>query len=91
MNKQDLAAVLAEKHGLTKSLALEVVESLVDTVVEQVAKGGKVSLSGLGTFGVQETKARDGRNPQTGKAIKIEASRRVKFQVAAGFKTAVKQ
>ncbi len=91
MNKQELVSLLADKHGMTKSAMTEVVESLVDTVVEHVAKGEKVALAGLGTFEVKQTAARTGRNPQTGESLQIAASRSPKFKAAAGFKDAVKK
>ena len=86
MNKRDLAERLAEDHELTGRFAPEVVESMFSMITSAVQKGEEVSLFGFGTFKVAERAARKGRNPQTGEAVKIAASKTVKFKPATSLK-----
>ena len=71
MNKTELVAAVAEKTGLTKKDAEKALAAVVETVKEVVAKEEKVQLIGFGTFEARKRNARTGKNPQTGKAIKI--------------------
>ena len=80
MNKTELTSAVAAKAGITKVDAGKAVAAFVDTVKEELAKGGKITLVGFGTFSVQERPARDGRNPRTGKSIKIAAKKVAKFK-----------
>lgn len=80
MNKTELTSAVAAKAGITKVDAGKAVAAFVDTVKEELAKGGKVTLVGFGTFSVQNRPARDGRNPRTGKSIKIAAKKVAKFK-----------
>ena len=89
MNKQELAAVVAAKSGLTKVDAEKAVKAFVEAVVEEVAKKGAVRLVGFGTFEARERAARTGRNPQTGKAIEIAATTVPAFKAGKAFKAAV--
>ena len=73
MNKATLVDYVAGKTGLTKKAVSEAVEALVEAVVSTVKKGDTVTLTGFGTFKASKRKARNGRNPQTGAAIKIPA------------------
>ena len=75
MNKTELVAAIAEKTGLTKKDAEGAVKALTDTVAEQLKAGDKIQLVGFGTFEVAERAARTGKNPQTGEAINIPASK----------------
>ena len=84
MNKTELIAAMAEKAGLTKVDAGKALNAYVDSVKEQLAKGEKVSLVGFGTFSVVKRPARTGRNPRTGKAIKIAAKKSAKFKAGKG-------
>ena len=84
MNKTELIAAMAEKAGLTKVDAGKALNAYVDVVKEQMAKGEKVSLVGFGTFSVGSRPARTGRNPRTGKAIKIAAKKSAKFKAGKG-------
>lgn len=86
MTKTELIAAIAEKAELPKSTVTQALGALSDTIVESLRKGEKVSWSGLGIFDVSERAARTGRNPQTGAAIKIAASKGVKFKAAKAFK-----
>ena len=83
MNKTELVAAMAEKAGMTKVDAGKALNAYVDVVKEQLAKGGKVSLIGFGTYSVVNRPARTGRNPRTGKTIKIAAKKVVKFKAAS--------
>jgi nucleoid DNA-binding protein len=89
MTKSQLVEQLAEKAALTKQQANQVLESLVDLVVAHVKAGDPVKIPGLGTFKKRETKARTGRNPQTGQEIQIPARKKAAFTVAKSFKEAV--
>ena len=89
MTKTDLIAAVAEKTGLKKKDAEAAVAAVLSTVAENLAKGEKVSLVGFGTFEVKERAARDGRNPFTGEAIKIAASKRPIFTAGKALKDQV--
>ena len=80
MNKTELVAAIAEKAGLSKKDAEGAVKAFTDTVAEQLKAGEKIQLVGFGTFEVAERAARTGKNPQTGEAIKIPASKAPKFK-----------
>ncbi|MCR5526338.1 MAG: HU family DNA-binding protein [Lachnospiraceae bacterium] len=89
MNKQELTAKVAEKAQISKKQAAEVIDAFTASVTEAVAGGDKVQLIGFGTFELSERAARTGRNPQTGKEIKIEASKSMKFKAGKAVKDAV--
>lgn len=80
MNKTELIAAMAEQAGLSKKDAEKALKAFTDVVADELKKGGKVQLVGFGTFEVSERGAREGRNPQTGKAMKIKASKSPKFK-----------
>jgi DNA-binding protein HU-beta len=84
MNKTELIAAMAEKAGLTKVDAGKALNAYVDVVKEQLAKGDKITLIGFGTFSVVNKPARTGRNPRTGKSIKIAAKKSAKFKAGKG-------
>ena len=84
MNKTELASAMAAKAGLTTVDAGKAIAAFVDTVKEELAKGNKITLVGFGTFSVQNRPARDGRNPRTGKNIKIAAKKVAKFKAGKG-------
>ena len=89
MNKADLVAKVAEKAGLTKKDAEKAINAMVASIQEALVKKDKVQLIGFGTFEVKERAARAGRNPQTGEAIKIAASKAPVFKVGKALKDAV--
>ena len=89
MNKTELISAVAEKAGLSKKDSEAAVKALVETVTEELKKGEKVQLVGFGTFEVSERAAREGRNPQTGKVMKIKASKAPKFKAGKALKDAV--
>ncbi len=86
MNTNDLAKVVADKHGVTEKQAQGVLKGLLDGIAEAVATGEEVSLPGFGKFKVKDMPERDGRNPATGAAITIAASRKVAFTPAKALK-----
>lgn len=89
MTKAQLVAKLAEAGEVSKKQADEILNTLIDTVIKTVKKGESVKVTGLGIFRLRKMKARMGRNPQTGEAIKIPARKKVGFSVAKSFKDAV--
>ena len=89
MTKSQLVQRLAEAAELNKRQADAVLQKLVDITVGSVRKGDPVKIPGLGTFRKVQTKARMGRNPQTGEQIKIPARKKVRFSVAKTFREAV--
>ena len=86
MNKTELVAAIAEKAELSKKDAEGAVKAFTDTVAEQLKAGEKIQLVGFGTFEVAERAARTGKNPQTGEAIKIPASKAPKFKAGKALK-----
>ena len=91
MNKSELIAAVAAKAGLTKKDAEKAVSAFIETVKATVAKKKKVQLIGFGTFLVKERSARMGRNPKTGAAMKIKASKTVGFKAGAALKETAKK
>lgn len=89
MNKTDLVAAMAEQAGVSKKDAEKTLKAFTDVVADELKKGGKVQLVGFGTFEVSERAAREGRNPQTGKAMKIAASKAPKFKAGKALKDMV--
>ncbi len=84
-----LIAEIAEKHELSKKAATELFSDFIELTVKNLKKGNKVRLTGLGILQVRKRAARMGRNPATGEAIKIKASKKVAFRVAKDLKEAV--
>ena len=89
MNKTELVAAMAEQAGISKKDAEAALKAFTDTVSKELKKGGKVQLVGFGTFETSTRAARTGRNPQTGKEIKIAASTAAKFKPGKALKDAV--
>jgi len=90
MNKQELIAKVAKDADLSKSVAEKAVNTLIETIKASLKKGNKVILLGFGTFSVSKRKARKGRNPQTGEAIKIPARKVPRFTAGRGLKDSIK-
>ena len=84
-----VAAELAEKTGMTKKDATGALDDFIGLVVKHLKKGNKVRITGLGILQVRNRPARMGRNPATGEAIKIKASKKVAFRVAKDLKEAI--
>ncbi len=89
MNKTDLVTAMARETNLTKKDVEAVLKSFINVVSDELSKGGKIQLVGFGTFEVSERAAREGRNPQTGEAMEIKASRAPKFKAGKALKDAV--
>ena len=89
MNKSELVSKLAEKTELSKKDAEKALNSFVEIVTEELAAQGKVQIVGFGSFDVKERPARSGRNPQTGKKIKIAASKAPVFKAGKALKDSV--
>ncbi len=84
-----VAAELAEKHEMSKKAVGELLGAFVDLTVKHLKKGNKVRVTGLGIFQVRKRQARMGRNPATGEAIKIKASKKLAFRAAKEVKDAI--
>ena len=89
MNKTELVAAVAEQAEISKKDAEKALKAFVDVVTEQLKSGDKVQLVGFGTFEVSERAAREGRNPQTGKTMKIAACKAPKFKAGKALKDAI--
>lgn len=89
MNKTDLIDGMAENAGISKAAAKKALESFLENVEKSLKKGDRVSLVGFGSWSVSKRAAREGRNPQTGKTIKIAAKNVVKFKAGADLQKAV--
>ncbi len=90
MNKEELVKEISKKSKVSQKAAADILAATIDTVQKTVAKGKKVTLVGFGTFEARKRKARTGRNPQTGAAIKIAAKTVPAFSAGKKFKDAVK-
>ena len=90
MTKTDLIGKMAKDAKVTKAAAAKALDSFVDGIKKSLKKGEKVTLIGFGTFSVTQRKARKGRNPQTGKEIKIPARKAPKFSAGKALKDGVK-
>jgi DNA-binding protein HU-beta len=89
MNKSDLIDGMAEDAGITKAAAKKALESFLGNVEGSLKKGNRVSLVGFGSWSVSRRAAREGRNPQTGKTIKIAAKNVVKFKAGSDLSSSV--
>jgi DNA-binding protein HU-beta len=88
-NKRDLVAALAEQHHLSKRASQKMLDDLIGLITKHLKKGERVKITGLGILQVRKRAARMGRNPATGEAIKIKASKKVAFRATKGLKMAV--
>ena len=89
MSTRQLAATLAEKHELSNKAANAILEDMIAVITKQLKKGVRIRLNGLGILQVRKRAARMGRNPATGEAIKIKASKKVAFRASKELKEAV--
>ncbi len=89
MNKTELIDAMAADAGITKAAAKKALESFLGNVEKTLKGGGRVSLVGFGSWSVSRRAAREGRNPQTGKTIKIAAKNVVKFKAGADLSSSV--
>jgi DNA-binding protein HU-beta len=90
MNKSDLISKMATDAKVTKAQAQAALNSFITATTDALKKGDKLILVGFGTFSVTKRAARTGRNPRTGKEIKIAAKKVVKFKAGADLSTKVK-
>jgi len=90
MNKGELIEAVAKDAGISKALAGKVLDSAIDAITRSLSSGDRVALVGFGTFSVSARKARSGRNPQTGKEIRIPATKVAKFKAGNKLVQAVK-
>jgi DNA-binding protein HU-beta len=86
---KNLAAEISESHELPKSRAEAMLTSTIDSIAKHLKKGAKVRIVGLGILQVRKRAARMGRNPATGEAIKIKASKKVAFRAAKELKESI--
>jgi DNA-binding protein HU-beta len=84
-----LAMALAESHDVPKKQAIALLEGMVGTITKHLKKGARIRMSGLGILQVRKRPARMGRNPATGEAIKIKASKKIAFRAAKDLKEAI--
>ncbi len=89
MNKGDLIDAIAADSGITKTQAASALDSVMTNIRKTLKKGDKVTLVGFGTYSVSKRAARTGRNPQTGKAIKIPAKNVARFKAGKELSSAV--
>ncbi|MCR4610206.1 MAG: HU family DNA-binding protein [Eubacterium sp.] len=89
MNKTELVAAIAEKAEIKKVDAEKALKAFTEVVAAELKKGEKVQLVGFGTFDVLERPARQGRNPRTGKSMKIKASKAPKFKAGKALKDSI--
>ncbi len=89
MNKDALISSVSEISGLSKTDSAKALESMLQSIQIGLKNGREVRITGFGTFGITERKAREGRNPRTGKAIKIAASKHPKFKAGKILKEAI--
>lgn len=90
MTKSEFIDQVADRARLSKKDASDAVDAVLETIEGALTRGGEVSFSGFGKFGVSHRSAREGRNPATGERIHIQASRVPKFTPGAALKKAVK-
>ena len=90
MNKMELISTVATKANSTQKDATKAVNVVFETIVSELAKGEKIQLIGFGTFEVRERAERTGRNPKTGEAMQIPASKVASFKAGKELKQAVK-
>ena len=90
MNKSELIEAVASKSGESKATAEKLVNETIQVIVDDVSAGGKVAITGFGTFEARDRAARTARNPQTGEEIQVAATRVPAFKAGKAFKDAVK-
>lgn len=90
MKKDELIERVTKEARLKRSEAIRAVKAVVTAIRGVMSEGGKISLSGLGTFKVKARKARPGRNPKTGETIQIPIGKKISFKPSLAFKKLVK-
>ena len=89
MNKTELIAAIAERAEISKKDSEKALKAFIDVVTEQLKNDDQVQLVGFGTFEVSKRAAREGRNPQTGQTMKIDACKAPKFKAGKALKDAI--
>ncbi len=89
VTQRQIAAGLAEKHNMSKKASNEFTDALVAAITKHLKKGARIRMTGLGILQVRKRPARMGRNPATGEAIKIKASKKIAFRAAKDLKEAI--
>ena len=89
MNKLQLTEAVAAKADVSKKVAAEAVNAILDVIAEALAAGDDVKITGFGGFEVKERAAREGRNPKTGEKVAIPASKYVAFSAGSDLKNKV--
>ncbi len=89
MNKSQLIDALAARYEGNRKQAAHALDSVLDTITREVARGEKVAITGFGSFEKAVRNARTGRNPRTGEKVSVPASKTPKFRAGAGLKEAV--
>ena len=89
VSTRQLASALAEKHEISQKSANAIIEDTIGLITKHLKKGARIRLNGLGILVVRKRAARMGRNPATGEAIKIKASKKVAFRAAKDLKEAI--
>lgn len=89
VSTKQLGVQLAEKHGFSQKMGNEILDDIAAMVTKHLKKGSRIRLNGLGIMSVRKRAARMGRNPATGEAIKIKASKKVGFRPSKELKEAV--
>ncbi|MDF2640427.1 MAG: integration host factor [Novosphingobium lindaniclasticum] len=86
MNNNDIADSIAETAGVTKADARKIVDAVFTAIGDAAARGDEISLNGFGKFKVKDSPEREGRNPATGEAMTIKASKKLSFSPAKAIK-----
>ncbi len=89
MNKTELVEAMAESADISKAAAGRALDGMIGAITQALKDGDQISIVGFGSFTVRERAARTGRNPQTGEAIEIKASRNPTFKAGKALKDAV--
>lgn len=89
MNKRELIEAIAKNGEISKADAAKALEAVIEVISETLKKGDQISLVGFGTFSVKKRASRTGRNPRTGEAIRIKASKVPSFSAGKGLKESV--
>lgn len=89
MKKETLIAIISQKTGLTKKDSSKAVEAFLSSIVETLASGDKLQITGFGSFEVKDCGPRECRNPQTGEQINVPAKKKPVFKAGKMFKDAV--
>jgi DNA-binding protein HU-beta len=89
VSTRQLAGQIAEKHELSQKAANAILEDLITNITKHLKKGARIRLNGLGILQVRKRAARMGRNPATGEAIKIKASKKVAFRASKELKESI--